>query len=1083
MSLEIITGDSGAGKTTRLLQEIIEHAEHHPDKSHLLLVPEQFCLSAQQKLADMHPRHTLLNIEALSFDRLAARCFRELRVDTAGIISETSKSMLLSLAVRDCKGKLSVYEKQSAYPAFIRRLSSLFAEWTMNDLEPERIRALSEEESLGQLLRLKLKDLSLLWEAFRLRLGDRQTAEEMLPLFNRLLPRSAAGKTDYLYLDGYTGFTSVQYRIIEQLLRRCESCRVVLTLPPEEETGGDDPRNLFFLSSQTVQRLEKTAREAGRLSRVTRWPAAFSGKPDLEHLRKHLFRHTPAEGNPVPGESVHLAACTTPEEEAAMAAWLVRHLVQEEGLRYRDIAITVSDQKLYLPLLKRELKDKKIPYFSDRREPLRYHPLICLVTDVLEAVSEGFPRERLLKLLKNPLSPLSREECDAFENYLLASGTRSWKDLQEPFSRCRKRRAGESSTLYRERAESEREEAEGLRQRITEALRRLKEGLPRGFTAKEGCMAIRRFLIDWGLGEKLPALEEEFRALEEDGPSWSEALKQLDGFFMNMEAILGETVLSRREFKDLTGAALEGLACGRLPISPDQLVIGDILRSRLGDIKSLIFLGMNEGLVPKTRSESRLLTDHDRIALSLLEEDLGYTDQRAMGEERFYLYCLLQKPVESLYISYAQRGAGDGRERLPAFTLQEIKKLLPSLTPAYFSRETGFAEMRDAGLTPVRLSEESVESLFGKTLKSSVSALQSFVSCPFRFFLQQGLGLEKRQEWEWAGADHGNLFHKIAELMLRRIKEDEISLEELSPEGKKKLVADSIEKAVGSVGLPGEKDSPPVLYSLRRWQRFFETYLDYLREEGLKDGFVPEAFEVDFGRDEYKEIGYIPLSRGRGLQLKGVLDRVDIKRQEEGDYLRVVDYKTYKSAAFSPAELVEGKQLQLPLYLDMILRRYQQMEPDRVFKPGGIGYESLAEQLAEWKARPEESRKELWKLLGLNGITAQEAAGTEMKKDGTASAKSGAGVKSARLLELTAAFARDKARQLGEAVLEGDMTPAPWEEGNQSTSCGYCDMQRACAFQENKPGCRYRKLSLGRDQAWAIISRGEEEKEESREVQ
>ncbi|MBP3729582.1 MAG: ATP-dependent helicase, partial [Lachnospiraceae bacterium] len=153
MSLEIWLGEAGSGKSTLLRQEIIDHALAHPEMLHLLLVPEQFCLSAQQKLVDLHPRHALMNIEALSFDRLAARAFRELNVETADVITDTAKTMFVALAVKDCKGKLQVYGKQALRPGFIRRLSSLFAEWTMNDLAPERLEELAKEESLSPLLR------------------------------------------------------------------------------------------------------------------------------------------------------------------------------------------------------------------------------------------------------------------------------------------------------------------------------------------------------------------------------------------------------------------------------------------------------------------------------------------------------------------------------------------------------------------------------------------------------------------------------------------------------------------------------------------------------------------------------------------------------------------------------------------------------------------------------------------------------------------------------------------------------------------------------------------------------------------
>lgn len=1084
MSLEIILGDAGSGKSTALLQEMVREALAHPNKQYLLLVPEQFCLSTQRKLVDMHPRHALINIEALSFDRLAARAFRELRVNMAEILSETAKSMLLSLAVRDCKGRLQIYERQSAYPSFIRRLSSLLAEWTMNDLDPERIREIAGRVE-GNLLRKKLGDLALLFEAYRNRLGEKQTAEEILPLFSRLLPRSSVGRADALYLDGFTGFTSVQYKILEQLMRRCPNTRVVLTLPPEEDTAAGRETELFYLSRKTVERLEKTAQAAGQHFSVLRSGESVDKKADLKALRTYLFRSIPQEPLKESPDNIHLYVCETPEEEAAWAADLIRYLARERGLRYRDMAVTVSDPNQYIPLLKREFREKQIPFFTDRREPLVYHPLIRLVPDALEAVSEGLPREKVLKLLKNPAGPLSREECDRFENYILAAGIRRGKDFKEPFRRLRRPRRGESDTLFRERAEQERGEAEALRSRMLEPLTRLGESLKGRPAARDCCAAVKQFLKEWQLADQLDRLEAEVLEAESDGASWAEALGQLDAFLANMETILGDTRLSRKEFSDMVNASLEGLSCGRLPMQPDQLIIGDVLRSRLGDIKTLIFLGMNEGLVPKARSESRLLTDHDRTELAKVEEVLGYTDQKALSEERFYLYCLLQKPTDSLYISHARTGSGEEKERLPAFILKEMegvfferdekgeKKTLLHTVPY---RQPENLLVPEGPFATLKLSPESVDLLYGKTLYASVTGLQDHVACPFRFFLQRGLGLEKRQELEWLSSSHGTLFHKIAELLMTDLRDKDLIRAELSAEEKDALVDSAMDRAGKEVDLPGEEGSPEMQYNYRRWRRFFRTYLDYLREEGMKDGFLPEAFEVDFGRDSYRETAALDLEGGRKLQLNGVLDRVDVKEQDGKRYLRVVDYKTYDEK-FSLAKFLEGRQLQLPLYLDMIRRQYAAENPESVYTAGGIAYEPLKEQMVDWTGDPEMQKRLLWKELGLNGLTAMEVGVVQYNQDGTASQKGNKGLKPAIFLEQIGDYARKKAAELAEEIYRGDVTPAPWEESETKTSCTYCDFPWACPFRESKDACRYRIPLKNAEADLSLISGQEGEKE------
>ncbi|MBP3728825.1 MAG: hypothetical protein J6H18_00985, partial [Lachnospiraceae bacterium] len=595
----------------------------------------------------------------------------------------------------------------------------------------------------------KLGDLALLFRAFRKCLGNQQTAEELLPRFARLLPRSSVGRADCLYLDGFTGFTSVQYRILETLLMRCPHTKIVLTMPAggPGEAPGENREDLFALSRMTAERLMACAQRAGRLTEWHFYTQGIKMDQEQKHLARHLFRPGKSADWKEAPRRLQIMACPGPAEEARLAAGLIQKMVRE-GLRYREIAIAVSDQNLYLPLLFRELERSGIPFFSDRREPLRNHPLIRLIQDALRAVSEGLERGAVLSVLKNPAGLLSREESDRFENYCLAAGIRRGKAFSLPFTRLRRRRRGETAAVYEERAQAEREEMERLRQKGLTPLLSLKDALGRMPRAQAGGQALRRFLADLGLPESLERLEEERLLSGESGPSWEETLTQVEGFLDNLESILKDMPLSLKEFAEMIGAALEGMSSGRLPMSPDQILIGDLQRSRFGDLRSLIFLGLNENLVPKPKGESRLISNQERLALSYFEEDLGYTDERAMEEERFYLYSLLLKPRESLYLSYARREAGNAREQLPAFVIKELQKLFPALKiQAFQPREAGPESSEgESGFQPILLPADIPDSLYGRELHSSISGLESLAECPYSFFMSRGLALEERQE-------------------------------------------------------------------------------------------------------------------------------------------------------------------------------------------------------------------------------------------------------------------------------------------------------------------------------------------------
>ena len=1064
MSVHFIFGAPGSGKSSELLEEIISHAMANPGMSHLLLVPEQFCLSAQKRLMERHPRHAFMNIEALSFDRLAARAFREFSIEKKEILSETSKLMLLSLAMRDCEKKLTMYRRQIGRPAFIRKIAGLFSEWDMNDISPERLKEIAGEESLSDILKAKLTDLSRLYEAFKKRLGGSITAEELLPRFKKLLPASSVGRADRLYIDGFTGFTSVQYGIIEELMRRCPEVSISLTLPEGEDPDKEKPEtaSLFALSRSSYRRLVRCAEEVGKKSDCRFSAYAPEKDPERIFLRDNLFHHKPRQDWELPPAHISLTACETPADEAAFAAELIRMLCGKGQLHYRDIALVVGDLKEYVPHLKRLLTEAGIPFFTDRREALAGHPLVRLLGDSLEVISRGFERDAVLRVLKNPCSPLLREECDRFENYILAAGVRRGKAFTEPFSRIRKRKRGEEAEAYQTAAAAERDQMELLRLRALNPLIDLKTKLSGNITASEAASALSAYLKRLDCGQK--GAEE----LPADQPEWQDVYEQIELLLENMAGIMGSIPVSPAGFADMLTVGLENLSQGRLPVSPDSVLIGDLERSRFGDIKILIFLGMNEGKVPRTAQGGQLITDAERMVLSRFEEDLAYTESRAIEEERYYLYSLLQKPEEHLYISFAKKGGGEESSLLPSYVIGELLQLYPKLpVRIYHKKEYLTTERRSAASALTArdpqtrsIPEAVAEVIYGQPLAGSVSSLERFASCPYAFFLERGLLLEEREERSWDSSDHGTLFHKLAESLLLHLSKCPCRPEEIGPAQKQQILEDVLREAEPLIlerewSSDGEKE-----YNIKRWRRFFALYLDYLCAQGLSDGFVPRQMETSFGQQQGEDT-LIPLSReGLSLQLRGKIDRIDTKKTDEGEYLRVVDYKTRKDVSFSAGRLIDGRNLQLPLYLDIALRRWKKEKNREDIKPGGLLYASLAEQTVDWQESEEKLVRERYKKMALHGLSAQEAGRDEAPLPGTKV--------SSRELELTAAYARAKIKSLGDAITSGEILPcadADRERGN----CAYCAYRAVCPFDERNPGCRFRGRDTSEKEAWEII--------------
>ena len=78
----------------------------NPKDRFFVIVPEQFSMQAQKELVRLHPRHGLLNIDVLSFNRLAHRVFDEVGVKQAELLEEIGKSFVLQKIALDTTDRI-----------------------------------------------------------------------------------------------------------------------------------------------------------------------------------------------------------------------------------------------------------------------------------------------------------------------------------------------------------------------------------------------------------------------------------------------------------------------------------------------------------------------------------------------------------------------------------------------------------------------------------------------------------------------------------------------------------------------------------------------------------------------------------------------------------------------------------------------------------------------------------------------------------------------------------------------------------------------------------------------------------------
>ncbi|MBR0397630.1 MAG: PD-(D/E)XK nuclease family protein [Eubacterium sp.] len=676
MSLQIIAGGSGAGKSYTIYQELIEASIAHPERTYLVIVPEQFTMQTQKDLVQMHPRHGLLNLDVLSFNRLAWRVFEEVGGNQEPVLDDLGKTLILQKVIGEQTRHLSVLGGTLKKTGSVEEMKSLISELLQYRVRPEDLADWQEIlPARNSLLTHKLDDVRTVYGAFMDTLrGSYVTTEEVPERLCQVLGKSAFVRNAEIVLDGFTGFTPVQLQVVKELLRLCSAVRVIVTAGAGTDlTRPQSPQHLFYMSSEMVRSLYQIAREVGceilPVRRISGEKGRFGENPPLQFLEKNLFRY----GSRIyenEQDRIRILVGRDPREEIAFAAGEISRLVREEGYRYRDFAVITGDLEHYGREAARQLTSAGIPYFLDQKRSLLPNPVVEFIRAAVDMVLRGFTYDSVFRLLRSGLAGFTPEETDQMENYCLAVGVRGWKQYTERWIRLPK-------YLKPEEIES----LNMLRQRFVEQYGAFTEGMRmRGGTMRHRTEVLYRLLEAQQIQQKAAAMEQrftdsgEYAAAREYAQIYPLVITLLD----RMVESLGPEKMSMTAFSQILEAGLAELRVGLIPPGEDQVMIGDIERTRLKHIKVLFFAGVNEGIVPRASAGDGILSASDRTVLEQQKIELAPKGRTLVYRQRFYLYLAMTKPGDRLYLSCSETGL-DGSSLMPSYLIAVIRKMYPAL--------------------------------------------------------------------------------------------------------------------------------------------------------------------------------------------------------------------------------------------------------------------------------------------------------------------------------------------------------------------------------------------------------------------
>jgi len=1027
MSLQLVLGSSGEGKSYELYQHIIEESMKQVDKNYIIIVPEQFTLQTQKELVSMHPRHGIMNIDILSFLRLSYRVFEEVGAKDLVVLEETGKSMLVRKALEETKDNLKVFKADIRKQGFINEVKSLiseFLQYSVGGQDLDKMISMTEQKPL---LNAKLKDTSLVYQSFQTLLENKYiTAEEVLEALCDVLDKSEIVKNSVICFDGFTGFTPNQYKLLEHLMILCPKIYVTVTIDRRESlTRKMEQFQLFYMSKTTIDRLYQIAKDtnteieepwyAGGKDKVIH---RFQDSEALQALEKNLFRF-PWQSYTKEQNDIKIYSANTPRSEIIYTVSEIKRLLREEGLRYRDIAVVTGDMEGYASVIEREYNRANFAYFIDNKKDVRANPFVELLRSLLDMYTSNFSYESVFRYLRTGLVGIDVFDVDTIENYVIGHGIRGIRMWQKPFkSRSKKNKNIDYEELNR------------IREQIMLPLSSFSEvALGEDKTVEDYTKALYEFVVSMEIFEKLEHYCEKFEA--EDKPVLVKEFQQIYRIvielFDKMVELLGTEKVNLKEYQELLDTGFSEIKVGLIPPGVDQIVVGDIERTRLKDIKVLFFVGVNDGVIPKAGDGGGILSDMDREILKSTNVELAPTKRENTYTEQFYLYLNLTKPSKYLYMTYCKVG-NDGKAKKPSYLIGKIKKIFTNLkvreedvwknNPEYIVDGDGGNAYLQKGLRDYKeaeqddlwkelfsfykgqanhvdkmnhlidgvyytneekgLSKAVVKALYGTELSNSVTRLEHYASCAYAHFVAYGLGLQERQQFQLAIPDIGDLFHAAIENYSKEIKKQGFTWHMLSTEemeGQRDLfVKEAVIKAVEEHGSSVLYSSKRSEYMINRLERMTSRTIWALSQQIAQGDFEPSGYEVFFSPIDNRAAATMELSDATMMRLKGRIDRVDSLEEDDSVFLKIIDYKS-GSTSFDLQKIYYGLQLQLVVYLDAAMEIANDSEPDKRIIPAGIFYYNIDDPMIERTQgipTKEELEEDILKELRVNGLVNED---------------------------------------------------------------------------------------------------------------
>lgn len=1125
MSLQIIYGRSGCGKTQYIFNEISKNIDNGRKK--YIITPEQFSFSAEKELLrsleDEEQNSAVINAEVLTFARMAHRVSSEVGGSNKTVLSNCGKSMLIYSILSNKKNNLKFLGKSDSN---IDMVMTQITELKKHGVTLENLKTLMEQVGENDLyLENKLQDIYTVYSKFQEKIVNNYVDEnDALTILESQLDATDMFKNTEIYIDEFVGFTKQEYAVIAKLLKQASKITITVTSNSMEKTD-EASNDIFFSNKETIEKILRIAKETKTaveepvfLEKIYR----FKSK-ELNHIERNLYNF-PYKRYEENVENLSLFLANNQYSEIEEVARKILELVRSKKFRYRDISVITKNIDVYSNLCKAIFKEYDIPVFIDEKRDLSQNILVKYLISILDIFARNWSYDSVFNYIKCGFLNITPSDIYLLENYALKWEIKGSKWYKSDWNFHDEDSTGKETIDH----------INELRRKIVTPLVELKNNLSGNKTAKQISENLYNFLIKNNIDKVLENKIKDLNDIQkvdiaaEYETSWKIVMQVLDEIVL----VFGDENITFESYMQILKTGLGESKLGTIPMAQDEVTVGDVDRSRSHKIKAVFIIGLNDGMFPSINKAEGFLNDDDREKIKQNGVELAKGTIDRIYEDNFNIYKAFTTAEERIFLSYSSSDM-EGKSLRPSVLVSRIKKIFEGLKEAsdviyrkseISTKENTFKELlinlrefRDGNEidtkwfdvynlyneseewheklaaaikalnytnTAEKIKKENVEKMYGSTLKTSVSKLEQYSGCPFSYYLKYGLKLNDKETFNVEAVDTGSFMHDVIDNFFGIIEERNINLKEITDEELEKIVAEIVsEKLKLDRNYIFTTTSKYKVLS-NRLQKVVTMSVKYIVQSLKQSEFEVFGHELEFGGDgQYKQITVIT-EDGKKVEITGKIDRVDIMKNPDGTYVRIIDYKSsVKNIDLN--QVFYGLQLQLLTYLNETCKVED-------FIPAGVLYfnltnptigtdKNLTDEEVEEKIRQEFKMKGLI-LADVNIIKKMDTnienepkgiskiIPATIKKDGEISDRGTSAVTKEQFNYLQK-YMEKIIKQISEEILQGNIEVKPYYNAStKKTPCEYCKYKSICRFDENTKNNEYKYISkLNKDAVLEMI--------------